>query len=108
MKAYDRARMHRALDVVMDRAFACDSFLDDPKNIAGALKNLKGSGRPFGGPRIKVKPHTQDYPTWSQLKKNVKVRVKATGKVVKVLSTDVAWVNCSDGNHYTPKQLELV
>ena len=97
MKVYDKQKMHRALD----------SLLDDPEWARQAIKNLKGSGRPFGGPKITVKPHVQDYPTWSQLKKNVKVRVKATGEVVKVLSTDVAWVNCSDGNHYTPRQLEL-
>jgi hypothetical protein len=85
-----------------------DGFLDDPKNIPGALKNLAGHRREWGGPKIKVKPHTQDYPTWSQLKKNTSVRVKSTGEVLKVVSTDVGWVNLSDGSHYTPKQLELV
>jgi len=104
--ALDRSRLYCALDVVMDSAK--DGFLDDPKNIPGALKNLKGHSREWGGPKPKATPHVQDYPTWAQLKKNAKVRVKATGQELKVVSTDIAWVALSDGKEYLPKQLELV
>ena len=106
-----RERLHRALDAVLDmskRAKTGDGYLDDPKNTAGALKNLAGSSREWGGPKVKAKLPIQDYPTWSQLKKGTKVRVKVSGQEARIAEQGVAWVILSDGTKYTPKQLELV
>ena len=93
-----RVHLHRALD----------SILDDHTWAKKAVKNLQGGGREWGGPKIKPKgPPPQTYPTWSQLKKGAKVRVNATGALLKVISQGAASVQLSDGNNYRPKELTL-